>query len=122
MTVLTNEQAINKLQDILEQYWKLDKKGFVMDFDTAEAIKMGAQALDNQKEIIKGFTVIDTKTGRYPDLDKLVDEYTENDNLAYYNLDCFAITEGGDIILLDTDFNFRVCPLGRFKIKPIYYK
>lgn len=49
MTVLTNEQAINKLQDILEQYWKLDKKGFVMDFDTAEAIKMGVQALDNQR-------------------------------------------------------------------------
>ena len=49
MTVLTNEQAINKLQDILDQYWKLDKKGFVMDFTTAEAIKMGVQALDNQR-------------------------------------------------------------------------
>lgn len=49
MTVLTNEQAINKLQDKLDQYWKLDKKGFVMDFTTAEAIKMGIEAL-KQKE------------------------------------------------------------------------
>ena len=44
------EQVLRqKEQDILEQYWKLDKKGFVMDFDTAEAIKMGVQALDNQR-------------------------------------------------------------------------
>ena len=52
MTVLTNEQAINKLQDILEQYWKLDKKYFVMDFNTAEAMKMGIQALDNQRPVL----------------------------------------------------------------------
>ena len=76
----------------------------------------------NKKEIIKGFTVIDTKTGRYPDLDKLAEEFTEKDRLVYYNLDQFAITEHGDIIVLDTDFTYSNCPLGRFTIKPIYYK
>ena len=108
MTVLTNEQAINKLQDMLEQYWKLDKKGFVMDFDTAEAIKMGVQALDNQR----------SKLGKICSmLDELEDKPKAKwikTSLSYYDDDYgYECSNCKEIDCTDYDFEemaYNYCP------------
>lgn len=89
----------------------------------------------DKKEIIKGFTVIDTKTGKYPDMKEIVledwarrlmvERKTKTKDMyslsVYFDIKGFAITEDGSLILADKCGNFAHCPLGRFKIKPIYY-
>lgn len=77
--------------------------------------------MTERKEIIKGFTVIDTKTGKYPDIkDIITEDWTRR--LYFKAIKGFAITEDGSLILADKCGNYAYCPLGRFKIKPIYYK
>ena len=75
----------------------------------------------NKKEIIKGFTVIDTKTGKYPDVEKIALKEDWAKGLIYCDIEGFAILEDGDLILADECGNYVDCPLGRFKKKPIYY-
>lgn len=84
--------------------------------------------MTDKKEIIKGFTVIDTKTGKYPDTRNIAlrEDWAKNLMVSLspkfnYDIDSFAITEDGSLILADKCGNFAYCPLGRFKIKPIYY-
>lgn len=63
------------------------------------------------------FTVIDTKTDNYPDLEKiaLTEEWAKD--LMYCDMERFAISEDGQLLLLDECGNFRYCPDGRFKIE-----
>ena len=63
------------------------------------------------------FTVIDTKTGNYPDLEKiaLTEEWAKD--LMYCDMEGFAIEEDGDLMLMDECGNFRYCPDDRFKIE-----
>lgn len=75
----------------------------------------------NKKEIIKGFTVIDTKTGKYPDIENIALKEDWAKDLIYCDIEGFAIQEDGTLILSDECGNYAYCPLGRFKIKPIYY-
>lgn len=64
-----------------------------------------------------GFDVIDTKTGEYPDLEKiaLTEEWAQG--LVYCDMDGFAVREDGSLILLDECGNCVSCPPRRFEIR-----
>lgn len=62
------------------------------------------------------FTVIDTKTGEYPDLWEIAETEEWAKHLMYCDMDGFAIHEDGTLVLLDECGNFGYCPAGRFKI------
>jgi hypothetical protein len=62
------------------------------------------------------FTVIDNKTGRYPDCEKIVLNEEWAKHLIYCDIDTFAITEDGGLILLDDCGNCVFCPADRFKV------
>ena len=60
------------------------------------------------------FTVIDNETGNYPDCEKiaLTEEWAKN--LIHCDIDTFAITEDGSLILMDDCGNCAYCPADRF--------
>ena len=68
-------------------------------------------------DIDLGFDIIDTKTGEYPDLEKiaLTEEWAQG--LVYCDMDGFAVREDGSLILLDECGNCVSCPPGRFEIR-----
>lgn len=63
------------------------------------------------------FTVIDKKTGQYPDLWDIALHEDWAKNLMYCDMDGFAILEDGNLILMDECGRFEYCPEGRFEIK-----
>lgn len=62
------------------------------------------------------FTVIDNKTGKYPNLCKiaLYEEWAKE--LMYCDMDGFALLEDGRLILLDECGRFKYCPSDRFTV------
>ena len=68
-------------------------------------------------DIDLGFDIIDTKTGEYPDLEKiaLTEEWAQG--LVYCDMDGFAVRDDGSLILLDECGNCVSCPPGRFEIR-----
>ena len=64
----------------------------------------------------KGFGVIDKKTGEYPDLEKLAIEEDWAKGLCYCDMEGFALSEEGDLILMDECGRFRYCPPDRFEV------
>lgn len=62
------------------------------------------------------FTIIDIKTGEYPDVEKIAIKEEWAKGLVYCDIDSFAITEDGTLILLDDCGNMAYCPADRFKI------
>lgn len=65
---------------------------------------------------MSGFTVIDKKTGEYPDMEKIALEEDWAKDLLYCDMDGFALMEDGNLILLDDCGNFAYCPFDRFEI------
>src|SRR5574344_2111741 len=59
------------------------------------------------------FKVIDNKTKKAPNLNKICYEKWAN-HLGKYDIDQFAITEDGYLILIDDCDNLVYCPNGRF--------
>lgn len=66
--------------------------------------------------MIKGFTVIDKKTGEYPDTRKIALEEDWASNLIYCDIEGFAIQEDGNLILTDDCGNTAYCSPDRFEI------
>ena len=64
------------------------------------------------------FSVIDTATGIYPDLEKiaLTEEWAKG--LCYCDMEGFAVEEDGTLILLDECCKLAYPPEGRFEIVP----
>ena len=62
------------------------------------------------------FTVIDVKTGEYPDLMNIALHEDWAKGLIYCDMEGFAIMEDGSLILMDECDNCRCCPVGRFEI------
>lgn len=63
------------------------------------------------------FTVIDTKTGKYPDMWDISINEEWAQYLMYCDMEGFAIREDGTMILLDERLGqFVDCPEGRFKV------
>ena len=61
------------------------------------------------------FTVIDIKTGEYPDLWEIALNEDWAQELMYCDMEGFAIEEDGTLILLDECGKHRYCPEGRFR-------
>lgn len=61
-------------------------------------------------------TVVDKKTGRYPDVEKIALEEDWAKNLIYCDIDCFAICEDGSLLLMDDCGNVAYCPKDRFEV------
>ena len=65
---------------------------------------------------MNSFTVIDNKTGKYPDCENIALMERWAKNLIHCDIDTFAITEDGSLILLDDCGNCAVCPSDRFTV------
>ena len=59
------------------------------------------------------FTVIDNKTGKKPNFENICHEKWTR-HLLKDDIDQFAVTEDGHLILMDDCGNFAYCPDGRF--------
>lgn len=112
---MTNEEAIEILRKIPVGILDLSNED---KWDLTEAIDIAINALEqNQKEFLSmGFDVIDTKTGKYPDWEKIVLNEEWAKGLIYCDIDGIAIQEDGNLILMDDCGNYRYCPSNRFKI------
>ena len=62
------------------------------------------------------FRVIDNRTGEEPDLEKIALREQWADGLTYCDMEGFAITYDGYLILMDECGKHRYCPVGRFKV------
>ena len=60
------------------------------------------------------FTVIDKKTGEFPDLWKIALEEEWAKGLMYCDMEGFALLEDGSLLLLDECGKFEYCPEDRF--------
>lgn len=88
----------------------------------AEAISALQEKIKREKEckpLTQGFTVIDTKTGEYPDLRGIVLNEDWAEGLMYCDMEGFAIQEDGYLILMDECGNCTYAPAGRFEIRPL---
>lgn len=63
------------------------------------------------------FTITDTLTGEYPDVGLIAKTEEWAKGLIWTDVEGFALTESGSLILLDECGNFVYCPSDRFKIK-----
>lgn len=66
--------------------------------------------------MFNGFTVIDNRTGHEPDCEKIALEEDWAKHLIYCDIDCFALTENGELILMDECGNCAYAPEGRFSV------
>ena len=66
--------------------------------------------------LINGFTIIDKNTDEYPDCYDIALNEKWAKHLMYCDIDCFAITEDGILILLDECGNCAYCPADRFTV------
>ena len=64
------------------------------------------------------FTVIDTKTGQYPDTWEIARKEEWAKCLCYCDIEGFAVEEDGTLVLLDECGKVAYCPEGRFRIIP----
>lgn len=62
------------------------------------------------------FTVIDNKTGKDPDCEKIARTETWAKHLCHCDIDCFAITEYGGLVLMDDCGSVAYCPDDRFTV------
>lgn len=62
------------------------------------------------------FSVIDKKTGKYPDLEKIALKEEWAQGLMYCDMEGFALEEDGTLLLLDECGRHEYCPEGRFEI------
>jgi len=62
------------------------------------------------------FRVIDTKTGKEPDLREIALNEEWAKGLIYCDMEGFAVLEDGGLMLLDECGNYAFCPAGRFEI------
>ena len=62
------------------------------------------------------FSVIDKKTGKYPDLEKIALEEDWAQGLMYCDMEGFALEEDGTLLLLDECGRQACCPPDRFEI------
>lgn len=103
--------------DILDKQFEEVKEKCEKLGDVAQII--GVQAVIDAQPTISTikFNVIDTKTGNYPDIEKIARTEEWACGLAYFNMKGFAINEDGQLILMDECGDSRYCPNDRFKIE-----
>jgi len=72
------------------------------------------------KEKSNGIEVFDKETGTYPDLEKIALEEDWAKGLCYCDMEGFALTEDGCLILCDECGRFAYCPPDRFTIHYVF--
>lgn len=73
----------------------------------------------NNLPVIQPFKVIDTKTGKRPDEEKIALREKWAKGLIYCDMEGFFVDEDGQLILADECGHFAYCPPDRFKIEKI---
>jgi len=63
------------------------------------------------------FKVIDKKTGKEADVEEIALHEDWAKDLVYCDIEGFAITEDGELILADECGKFAYCPDGRFEVQ-----
>src|SRR3990170_8393745 len=63
------------------------------------------------------FRVIDTKTGKEPDMADIALHEDWAKSLMYCDMEGFAVQDDGTLILCDECGQFAYCPQGRFKVE-----
>lgn len=71
--------------------------------------------MNDKKQIFK-FSVIDNKTGEYPDLYNIALKEDWAKGLMYCDMEGFSINEDGQLILSDECGKFVYCPSDRFTV------
>ena len=62
------------------------------------------------------FKVVDTKTGKKSDLEKIALEEDWAKDLVYCDMAGFALSEDGELLLRDSCGNYTYCPPSRFEV------
>ena len=100
-----NEEKIKKYKDIINL---LEREN--------DAFNMSINKFQQKEFTTQRFAVIDKKTGKYPKVDNIALKEKWAKNLIYCDMEGFAITEDGLLILADECGNFAYCPENRFEI------
>ena len=72
----------------------------------------------NEKDVFAGFSVIDTKTGKTPDYEKIALTEEWASGLMYSDINGFAVDEDGHLLLTDECGGYSFCPTDRFLLSP----
>lgn len=73
-------------------------------------------ATPSERKTFPKFKVIDNKTGGEPDLGGIALNEEWSHRLIYCDMQGFAITDEGGLIMLDECGNYEFCPQGRFTV------
>ena len=86
--------------------------------EVSASVTLGRPTLTppNETSLLE-FDVVDTKTGKYPDWERIAREESWARGLVYCDMDGIAIREDGSLILLDECGNCAPCPPDRFEIR-----
>lgn len=84
--------------------------------EVQQIARAALEMLRGCQNVTMEFGVIDPQTGGYPNVEKiaLTEEWAKH--LIYCDIDSFAITEDGHLLLIDDCGNIAYCPVGRFKV------
>lgn len=84
--------------------------------EVQEIAKAALELLRDRQNVKMEFGVIDPQTGGYPDTEKIALTEDWAKHLIYCDINSFAITEDGHLLLTDDCGNIAYCPEGRFKV------
>lgn len=110
------DELLNMLNSIVSDHTSEGK--FPSGFGIYDAIKLveSAPAIMPPNDLFS-FDVVDTRTGEYPDWERIVLEEEWAEGLVYCDIDGVAIHEDGRLILLDDCGNCVSCPSDRFLVR-----
>lgn len=106
-----NNNDIKILEDLMERAKNRDLG--INSINYYYALKHGIEELSGRN---KHFTVIDKKTGKYPDTYSIARRCKWAKHLMCFDIDGFALMEDGHLVLMDDCSNVAYCPGGRFEI------
>ena len=106
-TGLSEDDTASRARDLC---WKVID-GFI------NVVKTQPPLTPSNEPLVTGFDVVDTKTGEYPDLEKIALKEDWAKHLMYCDMEGFAIEEDGTLLLLDECGRQACCPVGRFEIR-----
>lgn len=125
---MTDEERIerleNKLKDVTS-WWRAAEKQFSQkcketktNQKTIERLEAKNAELSARLKKVIGvpFVVLDKTTGKEADLGEIALHEEWAKSLAYCDMDGFAITQDGALLLLDECGKFEYCPPDRFEI------
>lgn len=98
-------------------YHPYSKGTNIPTLDLYDLIDQLSKYESDKKEDGNLFRVIDKKTGKEANPERIARKEEWAEGLLYCDMDGFAIMEDGSLILMDECGNFRYCPEDRFEIE-----